>query len=572
MKNWTRGLMVVATTLLAAGAYRVVHADSPGGVEAVELQGWVVALDGGEVVIDLGTKVGAQLGDSLELWRPIKVKHPVTGKMVTDRFLIGKLRITQVREVVSLSRPDGALLRDVAVADVVILKKAGVAKVKPLPPPTASAKPKPTASVGTVPGTAGSAVPLGPPPVDTSLEGKPSDPEAEELTAMFDDLQGTTPEARATSYEKFAKRWPKGRFAKVLLEEAAALRTPAPTKTGPGTVDAASSMSFGRPKEVLVDTPLDFGIEVAGNVVGAVLYVRGATETTFAPLPMVAAGAGYFRVKAPTTVLRPPFVSYFVEAVFPNGTTGPIEGSPSEPHRLNIIDAKAITNPSYERTFVLWTDFSDYNRLRLNDYAWQTEGFFGLRFGDEGLRAARSGFGVYKGVGGSIQDLDKAGKEPRAVGLTYGYIEGEAGISSFFSLIGRAVIGLGKSGVTGGVQGFFRIGNDKRTNMQLGGEFLGGIGVRGIAQLELAAFPKIPLMFRTEVTNQPAGTSAPRGVSVDALGRPLALETADLGVRFLGQVGYRFAPEFTLHVRASYQGRDINHMGPGFGAGATVAW
>ncbi len=564
MRTLTRGALVVASTLFAVAAYELGHADPAPLLanETVELQGWVVALDGADVVIDLGTKAGAVTGDSLELWRPIKVKHPVTGKMVTDKFLIGRVRITQVREVVSLARPEGTLLRDVAVSDVVILRKAASApapKLKPWAPTSGTPSAKPSAT----PAPPGSIVPMGPPPIDPTLTPTVADPEAEDLTRVFEELQGTPPEVRAQRYEAFVKKWPAGRFAKVLLEEATALR-----KGTASSKEDVATKSFARPTEVLVGTPLTFGIELAGHAIGAVLHVRGATDTTYTSLPMKPAGTGYFRVVVPAAALRPPFVSYFVEAVFPDGKSAPVEGTPTEPHRLGIVDAKAGSPATYERVFAIWTDYADYNRLRGNDYAWQTEGFFGLRFGDVGLRAARSGFGVFKGAGGSILELDKTtpAKNPRAVGLTYGYIEAEAGLSPFWGLVGRAVIGLGKDGVTGGVQGFLRIGNDKRTNMMLGGEFLGGIGLRGIAHFELAVFPKVPVALRAEVTNQPAGTSP-------ALYDPEATtQTADVGVRFVGQVGYRFTPAFTVHVRGSYQARNIYHGGPGFGGGATIAW
>lgn len=558
MRPLTRGALLVAATLSAVAAYELGHADPAPSVETTELQGWVLALDGNDVVIDLGTKAGAALGDTLELWRPIKVKHPVTGKLVTDRFLIGRIRITQARDVVSLARPDGALLRDVAVSDVVILKRTVVAKAKPSAPPDKST-PAPSASV----------VPMGPPPIDSTLTPpSPADPETEALSELFTELSGAPPELRAKRYEAFAAAWPKGKYAKVLREEAAALRA---SVKDPVKGDATSK-SYGHPREVLAGTPLTFGIEVAGHVVGAVLHVRGADETTFATLPMKPAGAGYFRVEVPASQLRPPHVSYFVEAVLPSGTAVAVEGTSVEPHRIEVVDTRPGAVAAYERVFSLWTDYADYNRLRGNDYAWQTEGFFGLRFGDTGLRAARSGFGVYKGVGGSIQDLDKSvpAKTPRAVGLTYGYIEGEAGLSPFWGLVGRLVLGLGKEGVTGGVQAFVRIGNDKRTNMLLGGEFLGGIGLRGIAHFELAVFPRVPISLRAEVTNQPAGTSP----SYSSVGYDpnIAYGTADVGVRFVGQVGYRITPAFTLHVRGSYQARNIYHGGPGFGGGATIAW
>src|SRR5262249_12060269 len=148
-------------------------------------------------------------------------------------------------------------------------------------------------------------------------------------------------------------------------------------------------------------------------------------------------------------------------------------------------------------------------RFRGNDRAWQTEGDVGVRFGDVGVRALRTGFGVYRGIGGGIAELDQQGAEGRKVGLTYGYIETELGATQTFSVIGRTVVGLLDRGISGGGQILFRIGNDRRTNLVLGGELLGGVGLRSITALELNTFPRFPILLRTEVTNQPAG-SAPR--------------------------------------------------------------
>ena len=54
-----------------------------------EVVGTVVLLDAGDIVIDIGKKQGASDGDVLELFRPLKVKNPLTGKILTDRCRIG---------------------------------------------------------------------------------------------------------------------------------------------------------------------------------------------------------------------------------------------------------------------------------------------------------------------------------------------------------------------------------------------------------------------------------------------------------------------------------------------------
>src|SRR5262245_38084780 len=89
--------------------------------EAIE--GHVIGVDEGDLVIDLAGKQGAAQGDEVEIWRTLKFKHPVTGRMVTDRFLIGSLKLTQVRTDLALARPEGKLTRQAEVGDIVVLHK-----------------------------------------------------------------------------------------------------------------------------------------------------------------------------------------------------------------------------------------------------------------------------------------------------------------------------------------------------------------------------------------------------------------------------------------------------------------
>jgi hypothetical protein len=173
---------------------------------------------------------------------------------------------------------------------------------------------------------------------------------------------------------------------------------------------------------------------------------------------------------------------------------------------------------------------------------------------DVGVRAVRSGFGVLRGKGGSLVELDQLGQTPRDVGLTYGWVETELATSRSFSLLARPIIGLREGGVTGGAQGFFRVGSDLATNLLIGGEVLGNVGLRGIVQLDWRTIPRVPILVRSEVTNQPAGVGG------------------DIGARAIGQVGYEIVRDLAIYARASYQGRTIAHSGPGAGAGVSYQW
>ena len=138
-------------------------------------------------------------------------------------------------------------------------------------------------------------------------------------------------------------------------------------------------------------------------------------------------------------------------------------------------------------------------------------------------------------------------------------------------MIGRLAFGLTDDGVNGGGQFFLRLGNDQLTNLLLGGEVLGGIGTRGIAELQWNTLSRVPILIRTEVTNQPAGASTSGSTTSDP-SAPVASDKGDIGARAMVQVGYRLVPELTVALRASYEGRTIQHAGPGAGAGVTYSW
>jgi hypothetical protein len=301
--------------------------------------------------------------------------------------------------------------------------------------------------------------------------------------------------------------------------------------------------------------PQRFAVELDARFVGAVVHVRRKGKTAYRSIAMESLGPRYWGATLPGDAVADPGMEYFVEGVPEKGSAIAIVGTADSPKEAEV-DPHPVTGkqPGTLAQLAMWTEYASFNTKRANDYVFQTEGNFGWRLGDVGIRAIRSGFGVLRGKGGSLDDLDKLGKDPRDVGLTYGYIESEFGITPTFSLLTRPIIGLREGGVTGGAQSFFRVGSDLKTNLLVGGEVLGTVGLRGIVQLDWRTIPRVPIMFRSEVTNQPAGSGG------------------DIGARLIGQVGYELARDFTISVRGSYQGRTINHAGPGAGVAVGYQW
>jgi hypothetical protein len=539
---------------------------TPAASTPAQTEGTVMTVEKEDIVLDLGTARGALSDDVVEIWRPLRLKHPVTGRIVTDRFLIGRLRITQVRPALSLARPEGTLERAPEAGDIVILSKAppgapaasGPVPLAPLPSAGGTAPPT------TVPATAHAAPP--------SSSSPHLDDDAVRLSGLFESLQGSDVTTRIRAYEAYVLAHPQSRYARVLWEEAKQLRglleqgdnpaQPAERRPPPLTAEMTALPI------VVAREPLRIAIAVHGTITGAVLHVRTTGAPTYASQPMVKVGTEYWAGVVPGEQVEGPGFEFFIEAVTPDGTR-PLVGDATLPQHAEVEDVLPKPPSRVLGQAQIWTDYASFNAKDANDYVWQTEGFMGARLDDVGIRAVRTGFGVYRGVGGTLHELDELHLTPRSVGLTYGYLEAEFGITPIVSIGGRGVVGLREDGVGGGGLAFFRIGSDLKTNLWLGGEVLGGIGLRGITQFEWNSFRMWPIVLRTEVTNQPAGVA----VTPSAPGQsPQASEAGDVGVRAIVQVGYRILPHLVISGRASYQGRTINHAGPGAGAAVAYAW
>ncbi len=544
-----RVVSALAALTALGGAPSSALADPPakqGSVSAPsEIAGRVVGIDAGDLLVDLGTADGLADGAVVEIWRPITLKHPVTGKTLSDRFRIGTLEVVQARRNLSLAHPSGELTRKAERGDVILLAIASPASPTPSAPP-----------------------PADPAAAAPSATRSPEEVLALEIAAMIESLKGADLGTRIRRYEEVARAHPQGPYTRTLLEEASALRQLFKQASKPEREEEAAIgvQRFRGPEDALAGSPLRIGLEIRGAVAGAVLHARSKGAPSYRSFPMTSDGKGYWGATLPGDRVSAPSVEYFIEAVTPSGAGMPIAGHADSPHDVDVHAVpKARPRPAILNSASLVTDYADYNRFRGNDRAWQTEGSFGMRFGDTGVRALRTGFGVFRGIGGSVAELDEQGLAGRKVGLTYGYLETEIGLHRSFSLLGRLAVGLLDQGVSGGGQALFRIGNDRGTNLLLGGEVLGGVGLRSIVELNLRVFPRFPILIRSEVTNQPAGSS---GTTIGGT----ASGVSQVGARGIAQLGWKIVPELTVALRGSFQGRTITHAGPGLGGEVSYEW
>jgi hypothetical protein len=502
--RWAGGAALAATLVMARSASAAT----------------VLAIDAGDLVVDVGAARGAADGQRVEIWRPFKVRHPVTGAVLTDRFRLGTLRLTQVQSTLALARADGELLRPPAVGDVVVAPEP-VARIEE--PRHAEAKPEP-------------------PRAEPQIL---RDPEEHLLAELLASQASAPPAKRAEAYETFVREHPLSRYVPALSAEIGALRALAAPPPLAIAEPAVPHFEHARAHE--------YAIELDPRFKGAVLHVRTRGEPAYRSFPMRARGPRYWGVVLPAAAIASPGVEYFAEGVLEDGQAVPIAGTADAP-RDAVVNAPAPKGkrPETLAHVAVQSEYASFNVKRANDWLFQTEGAFTWRLADVGVRALRSGFGVLRGRGGSVEALDRLNESPTQIGLTYGYLEMEVAPASGFALIGRPILGLRERGISGGAQGFVRFGNDLKTNLLVGGEILGEIGIRGIVQLDWRTIDRVPIVLRTEVTNLPAGE--------------------DIGARAIGQVGYELLKNATLAARVSYQGRTINHAGPGAGLAASYLW
>jgi hypothetical protein len=545
----------------AAPAAQGTPAPRAAGAPLAPPEATVLAIDSGDLVVDLGTNKGVKEGQIVELWRPLRVRHPVTGQTFVDRFRLGTIRLSQVQPTLSLAKVEGQLLRAPSTGDHVLLLEGDrpspyVAPDKTARGATPVPSPSPSAAPSTTPASANA-------PSTAAAGGKvvvAADPDAQALADLFSALEGSDPTTRANAYASFVKARPSSRFAKVLKEEIAALRAHPVRSTAEASASANTpppfETSFNPIGRLRPGQPQRIALELDPQFTGAVIHVRRKGEAQYRSLPMESLGARYWAATLPGDSITEPGTEYFVEGVSnKGGGSVAVVGTASEPKDA-AVEPHPVTgkDPGTLAQVSLASEYASFNTKAANDYVFQTEGAFGWRLRDVGIRAVRSGFGVLRGKGGTLQDLDQLNLPPKDVGLTYGYVETEVGVSPNYGLIARPILGLREGGVTGGAQAFLRVGNDLKTNLMVGGEVLGTVGLRGIVQLDWRTIPRVPVMLRSEVTNQPAGTGG------------------DVGARAIAQVGYEIVRDLTLAARLSYQGRTINHAGPGAGLGVSYQW
>src|SRR5687767_11424177 len=174
LRTWVASVVIVWPALSTSIALGQGDDSAPTSRERVasarsafsrDVVGTVLSIDEEDIVLDLGSSKGAVDGTVVELWRPFKLRHPITGQTLTDRFRIGALRLVQVQKTLTLARPEGSFAREPTAGDIVVMER----------PSPASNRPADTSGT--------------PPSISGATDGNSLDAEGRELCAIFESLK-----------------------------------------------------------------------------------------------------------------------------------------------------------------------------------------------------------------------------------------------------------------------------------------------------------------------------------------------------------------------------------------------
>ncbi len=519
-------------------------------------RGHLVRVEDREIYFTLGSPKRLAAGNKLRIKRPIKLRHPVTKKMVEDWLPIGSATVTVVGHQLSMARLDKPLVAQVRVGDWVEVLVPGpdpsVAVVPVAPTPTPTPAPEPPS--GRPPST---------PPGRTADPAKPAlDPGTARVIAAWRASAGKSLAARIVIWEQYLQRAPDDTHAAAVRENIKLLRRyrdelqPPELTLGARRIRGLAHTPATRTPR---DEPLElvFVVDEPRSLIAAWLHYRTVGVATFARAPLQADGDGYLRGRIPAATVTAPGVEYFVEAAVTGGSAGSAIGSATAPITVKVepppLAASFEQRPhqsrvSFATTYLDFATFDERDGDRTDRFVLvEADFFYRLRKIVYGIRA---GFGVFNGRGG-FANRDYPNGAPR-VGFNFGYAELEFRGPYQTAWMTRLVAGVGRDGFGTGLDVRFRLGDEERTNLTVGVESIAEIGFLAEMRMQWNAMPDFPLGVAVGATDQPG--------------------QGDVGVRLTTDLGWRALDWVTPTLRVSYQARTVDHAGIGAGIGMVFDW
>jgi hypothetical protein len=569
----TRCATWLACALLPCALASAAGAQSAEALAAPGARATIVRIDGDDYVIDAGNGV-VQPGDELQVYRSLEVRHPITRKTLRDRFTIATVRVEQVGATLSIARVIGTPRHAIATGDAAESPHvAPPAHVGGLRTTAAASAGTPLGSTGTA---AGSAPAASAPASANAAAPVAGDSENAALGRVWRATLEQAPEVRARLYAEHLRAFPRSPHRELLLREIAYLgdyaaslkllakRAQSVERSLPR--ELASSVQLRVPDSAAPGKPLPLAaaIRLQAPVRNLLLHVRPMGESGFRTVPMALDENRHARATVPAALVRAPGLELFVEAVGHDGKVVPAVGNVSAPRKVRVREPEPDeqdpdTLPGSSVRFS--SELASFDGTSGRDYYLVSEGDFLLRLRRGHLYSVRMGYGHYRGEGGTLKALDEDRLEPATAGFTYGFLESEISVTELVGLALRGTLGLGRpesvdeqgGSVTGGFQLRVRLGAPEATRLVIAGELLPEIGQRAFLALYWDVIERLPMAAEVQVTDQP-------------------VDSNELGVRLIYELGWRITPQLMVALRPSYQLRTIKHAGPGIGLAAAFDW
>lgn len=517
-----------AALFLSAPAF----ADTPKPVE-----GYIVGISGGEIVVDVGRAQGLPPGAELQVYRKLVVEHPVTKKKITDRFPIGSIRLAELGERLSIAKDGKGLTRLPSVGDY----------------------------VGYVPYVPKAELPKEAPKQPTQpAETKVADDRAA-LDRAFQETLGRSLYDRIEIWQDWLRQFPDSAYAPAVGNELHWLRTTLERQQGgeavfqvrpdaPPRVDAnllaSAAILEGRPLQVDVVTDNPELVQTMR------LHARLAGDPTYVTSELERDGDFNWRGVLPAELTAAPGkVEFFVDSVRADGQLEPreevqvarVEPNPDAPEKK---EGRSRANLLYEFVdFRLGNGADEFHRVEA-EYRYAINRI---------LNGFTAGAGIFRGAGASLSELD-AGDDSRTLVLSYAYAETDFEFFTYVGLSGRVLIGnrqqLGvensvlRDALGGALE--LRFGQEDGTRLMLGGAITDAVGAEAWIDLFIDAIDRIPMSGEVVVTNLPVGEN--------------------LGVSLNYGVGWEFTDWLTVMARTGWNARTIYDYGFSAGLGTRFAW
>lgn len=497
------------------------------------LEGRVLRVQEGEVVLDLAGGRGVPSNAILQVYRRLVVKHPITGKDLEDRFPIGQVPVAEVGELLAIVRDTSGLSRPPAAGDYVVYE------------PNAR---QPAA-----------------PPIET--EPVDADPETIAVEYTLKSNMGQPLADQIRRWEQVLQAFPDGTYAenigreltqlRALLDQAREAQAAPPTPREPGRLTtrhlAPAHIPKGQPAALAI------AVVEPEYVHDARLLVRRAGHRAWDALPLQRDGDYYFRGQLPGKyTAEPGAVEYFVELVRTNAALEAAAGSAKKPLRVDVTPPPPGAEGPGSSQAVVESRYVDFNTSgAAPDHYFQVEGAFTYGVDWWILRTIRVGVGMINGEGGPTELID-AGGATRTISLNYAFAEAEIGVGPWVGLATRISGGNhhttadGTSTAVAGFEGRARFGRFDGTRLVIGGAFVEDVGSKIFTDMHVEVFERVPLKGSAVVTDLPVA--------------------ADWGLRLSGQAGYRVTDWLTVNAEAGWNARTIHHHGFTAGGGLALNW